>query len=107
MTQKSLVYYLRCSQSYFPTIRCPWLVGVVSSDSDGDRMGVTDLLQREQVDGVELCSLMYLSTALPLARSALAPGLMGDTNLLPINVHYEHYFINLEEKKVYHHHNQQ
>ena len=83
------------------------MAGVVGSDSDGDKMGVTDLLEREQVDGVELCSRMYLSTALPLARSALAPGLMGDANRLPLNVNYEHYFINLEEKKVYHHHYQQ
>ena len=43
--------------------------------------GVTDLLDGS---GVPLCSRIYLSMALLRARSALAPGLMGDANLLPM-----------------------
>ena len=44
-----------------------------------------DLLAQELVDRVELCSLIYLSVFLSLARSALAPGLAGDANRLPIH----------------------
>ena len=70
------------------------MAGETGSDSDGGKVaGVTDLLACEQVDGVELCSLTYLSTSLPFARSALVPGLMGDHNLLPL---YGHWFTNFK-----------
>ena len=47
-----------------------------------DPIGVIELLI--QTEGVELCSRTYLSNALDLARLALAPGLRGDANLLPM-----------------------
>ena len=34
---------------------------VTGSDSTGNRAGVTDLLSRKEVDGVELCSRINLS----------------------------------------------
>ncbi len=48
--------------------------------------GVTDLLPGVTdlpTDGVLLCSRTNLSSALILARLALAPGLMGEANRLP------------------------
>ena len=48
------------------------MADVVGSGSDDDRKGVRDLLARELVDGVEQCSLIYLSVFLSLERSALA-----------------------------------
>ena len=61
------------------------MADVVGSGSDDDRKGVRDLLARELIDGVELCSLIYLSVSLSLARSAPAQGLAGDANRLPIH----------------------